>query len=222
MSIESSKHNLVLELFVRTADENYVTARWCAINQLNTDFLWLSVHSLEKYLKAVLLINGLSSRRASPGQKWYGHNIVQLYSDVKKLAGPLLPENLLKPKNLEIRHWSERTPEQFMEHLHGNGNADNRYLIYGYSTASQDLHMLDAMVFAVRRLICTLDQRWVPSQQPEAPTFTHRELLERQPNHYGRLFMPLEELIGAREESPKRNAALNLNMAFAPVGSRRD
>jgi hypothetical protein len=52
VSVSASKHNLVLELFVRTADENYVTARWCAINQLNTDFLWLSVHALEKYLKA--------------------------------------------------------------------------------------------------------------------------------------------------------------------------
>jgi len=28
-----------------------------------------------------------------------------------------------------------------------NGNADNRYLIYGYVIRSQDLHMLDQMVF---------------------------------------------------------------------------
>ncbi|WP_024342605.1 hypothetical protein [Bradyrhizobium japonicum] len=55
MSVEASKNNLARELFVRTADENYVTARWCANNRLNTDFLWLAVHALEKYLKAVLV-----------------------------------------------------------------------------------------------------------------------------------------------------------------------
>lgn len=78
MSIAASKHNIVLELFARTADENYITARWCAINQLNTDFLWLSVHALEKYLKAVLLLNGGSSRRSASDQKTYSHDIVRL------------------------------------------------------------------------------------------------------------------------------------------------
>ncbi len=216
MSVSASKHNLVLELFVRTADENYVIARWCAINQLNTDFLWLSVHALEKYLKAVLLLNGDSSKRSASDQKAYSHDIVRLYADVKTLAGALMPDNLVKPTDLDIYHWSDRTPEQFMEHLLRNGNADNRYLIYGYVTRSQDLHMLDAMVFTIRRLICALEERWLRSQEPEAPTFTNRELLVRLPEYYGRLFMPLDDLIGAREESPKRAAALNLNMAFAP------
>lgn len=61
MSVEASKNNLARELFVRTADEN---AR-CANNRLNTDFLWLAVHALEKYLKAVLLVNGHDTRGLS-------------------------------------------------------------------------------------------------------------------------------------------------------------
>jgi hypothetical protein len=32
------KKNVVDELFTRTADENYITARWCAMNGLQTDF----------------------------------------------------------------------------------------------------------------------------------------------------------------------------------------
>jgi hypothetical protein len=32
MSIGASKNNLARELFVRTADENYFAARWCASN----------------------------------------------------------------------------------------------------------------------------------------------------------------------------------------------
>lgn len=209
MSVTASKTNLVHELFVRTADENYITARWCAMNQLHTDFLWLAVHALEKYLKAVLLMNGCSSRG-------YGHDVVRLLAEVRGIAGDLLPTQLEKPTDLEIYHWRERTPETFVEHMLSNGNADNRYLIYGFVTSGQDLHMLDQMVFAVRRLICALDARVFPSRRANAPTFTHREVLTRQPEYYGRMFMPLDALIGDQEDSPARTAALNLNMAFAP------
>ncbi|MCI4591120.1 HEPN domain-containing protein [Sphingobium sp. BYY-5] len=208
VTLSASKNNLAHELFVRTADENYITARWCAINQLNTDFLWLAVHALEKYLKAVLLVNGKSS-------KPYGHDIVKLYADVKLLAGPLLPDRLQKPADLEIHHWFERTAEAFIEHLLRNGNADNRYLIYGYVTRSEDLHMLDQMVFAIRRLICPLDERMFPRSDPGAPTVTHRDILTRQPEYYGRMGMPLDGLIYDKGESDRRSAALNLNMAFA-------
>jgi len=122
VSVSASKTNLVHELFVRTADENYITARWCATNRLNTDFLWLAVHALEKYLKAVLLVNGHSSKRSAAGKKPYSHDIVGLYADVKALSGPLLPSNLSKPAHLDFYQWFERTPEQFMGHLFSNGN----------------------------------------------------------------------------------------------------
>ncbi len=209
MSVSASKNNLVHELFVRTADENYIASRWCAINHLNTDFLWLAVHALEKYLKAVLLVNGRTS-------KGYGHDIVRLYAGVRALAGPLLPDTLEQPADLDIRHWFERSAEDFIAHLLRNGNADNRYLIYGWVTRSEDLHMLDAMVFAVRRLICPLDSRMFPRNDPGAPTVTHRDILTRQPEYYGRMGMPLDDLIWARADSDARRAALNLNMAFAP------
>ncbi len=97
-----------------------------------------------------------------------------------------------------------------------NGNAANRYLIYGYVTHSQDLHVLDQMVFTVRRLICSLDERVFPSRKVGAPSVTNREILTNQPGYYRGMSMPLDEFIGAKEESPARTAALNLNMVFAP------
>ncbi|QYE37213.1 HEPN domain-containing protein (plasmid) [Polymorphobacter sp. PAMC 29334] len=209
MSLRILKTNLVHELFVRTADENYITARWCVINDLNTDFLWLSVHALEKYLKSVLLVNGKSS-------KSYGHDIVKLYAEVKTLAGDLLPDKLEKPVNLNIHHWFERTPDEFMDHLLRNGNADNRYLIYGYVIHDSDLHMLDQMIFAVRRLICPINDRMFPRDDPGAPKVTHRDILKRQPEYYGSMGMPLDTLITEKKKSDRRVAALNLNMAFAP------
>lgn len=217
-NVSTSKNSLISELFVHTADENYITARWCAANQLGTDFLWLSVHALEKYLKAILLVNGRPLKKNAANPKLYGHDIVRLYADVKELAGSLLPENLVKPTGLNIHYWIEETPEQFIERLFHNGNAHNRYLIYGYTiNGGQDMHKLDAMVFAIRRLICPLDERWISSQQyPESPSFTHREILTRSPDHQGLMHMPLGKLINTAKETPKRMAALNYNMAFAP------
>jgi HEPN domain-containing protein len=86
------------DLFVRTADESYITARWCSANAHHTDFLWLAVHATEKYLKAVLLMNGGSA-------KHFGHNIEKLYAKAKELAGGLLPDRLPKPERLDISVW---------------------------------------------------------------------------------------------------------------------
>lgn len=159
-------------------------------------------------LKAVLLLNGRSS-------KGYGHDIVQLYTEVKSFAVDLLPETLARPEDLNIFHWRARSAEAFIQHLLHNGNADNRYAIYGYATGTQDLHMLDQMVFAVRRLVCELDGRVFQGRDPHLPTFTHREMLTRQPEWCSSISMPLDDLIRLREDSPLRSAALNLSMAFA-------
>jgi HEPN domain-containing protein len=203
MLVAASKANLIQELFVRTADENYITARWCAINGLNTDFLWLSVHSLEKYIKAALLQNGRSS-------KGYSHDVVKLYSDLKAIAGDLLPGKLEKPASLDIYYWIERTPEEFMSHLLANGNAHNRYLIYGHATSGQDLHMLDGMVFAIRRLIYPLEE------EVSGTGATFRDVLDRQPTFSFPMYnFPLDKIIGEKEHSDRRHAALNLNFSFA-------
>jgi len=208
MSISASKNSLVRELFVRTADENYVTARWCAMNQLDIDFLWLAVHALEKYLKAVLLLNGHSSRNHS-------HNIVSLYDAVKTFAADLLPTLLQRPPGLDVHHWFDRTPEAFIERLLDNGNADNRYLIYGYSTRLEDLYMLDTMVFAIRRLVCELDAEEFAGR-PGLPAGTHRDRLLANPHLRRDMSMPLDKLLASTEDTPKRRAALNLNLPFAP------
>jgi hypothetical protein len=208
--INAMQTDLVHDLFVHTADENYITARWCAFSGLNIDFFWLAVHALEKYLKAVLLVNGHSSKNK-------GHKIVDLYNEVKNIGGKLLPDQLKKPDKLNIQFWNAQSAEDFIEHLYREGNPDNRYLLHGYVMHSHDLHMLDQMVFAVRRLICPLDERIFSSCEPGAPTLTYRENLIRHPDYYQPLNMPVETVIDAEGPSLARTAALNLNMAFAPT-----
>ncbi len=207
-SFKAAQYSIVEDMFVRTADENYIMARWAAAQRLHIDFLWNSVHALEKYMKAVLLLNGLHGKG--------GHKIDVLFERVKQIAGPLLPTMLTKPADLNIHHWQAMTPEAFIERLYQGGNADNRYLLYGFVTRSQDLHMLDAMVFAIRRLICRLDDRYIQSKHPNAPTFTNRQQLLKAPTSYRPLGLPLDQQVNAKEASELRHAALNLNLAFAP------
>ena len=108
------RHSIVDELFIKTADDNYVTARWCFAYGLNVDFFWLGVHALEKYLKAALLLNGRSAKGYILGtkEKKYGHNIVKLYTDVQRLAPELLPPQLVQPTEIEGPVWHEEPTER--------------------------------------------------------------------------------------------------------------
>ena len=46
--IHAHQREIVRELFVNTADDSYIAARWCFVERLNVDFFWLAVHALEK------------------------------------------------------------------------------------------------------------------------------------------------------------------------------
>lgn len=211
---------VIYNLFVRTADENYITARWCVINRLYTDFFWLAVHALEKYLKAVLLSNGKSSIKDErvANSAPYSHDIVRLYDTVASFAAELLP------KHVSVPPWCAAAPNElatktFLQHLYRRGNADNRYSLHGYTARQpRDLLMVDSVVFAVRRLICPLDDRVFPERLRSAEPITYRELLADHPDHFCPLDMPLDHLIAATEDSPLRVAALNQNVRFAPPG----
>lgn len=200
------KSSIIKEMFLHTADENYVTARWCHDNGLMTDFFWNSVHALEKYMKAVLLFNG------KPVKK-FSHGLVDLYGELEKLAGPLLPTILTKPTSLDISHWRNMPPRQFMEKLDQNGNAENRYLTYGYVQHAWYLHMVDHVVWAIRRLALPLDDP-ITYRKPTAPT--HRVILTNQPDYAPNHMLPVDKLIQT-QDSDARRALLNNNCAFAPA-----
>lgn len=210
IEFDIAKYDIIRELFVRTADENYISARWCAANAMHVDFAWQSTHALEKYMKAALLMNGKSTKNG-------GHDICGLYENLKKFASNLLPKVLTKPRNLNLVYWQEQSPENFLKYLYDNGNHHNRYLIYGYSVDFQDVHMVDQMVFAVRRLICPFDKPFA-GDYPQLPKMTYREALAKSARFAPKMNMPLEEVIRDQRYPEKRHAALNLNMEFAPKG----
>jgi hypothetical protein len=206
--LHADKHSIVRELFISTADDNYILARWCFQQELNVDFFWLAVHSLEKYFKAALLMNGHSS-------KGYSHRIVDLYEAVRPLAPELLPPEFKRPDNMPPGMWRVETVLEFLGRLFQDGNADNRYLIYGYGRNPGDLFKLDQVVFSVRRLAQALEVRYVGEHENDGlPTFTRREAIGRRPKRFVNLQSKLEETMEGKRGDELQKVLLNWNFPF--------
>ncbi|WP_120632599.1 hypothetical protein [Ruegeria sp. EL01] len=198
-------------MFVDSADQNYVVARWCFQMNLATDFLWNAVHCLEKLMKAVLLFNGKSSKGG-------GHDLSVLYPKVLNITGNLLPDMLIKPNEIEVP-WRVESAETFLGRLYQDGQADNRYHVFGYVLHREDLYKLDRMVYAIRRLCCPLDSYLFGNTRNGQPDVTFREQLERQPDYMPRMVgSRLQKLIDEKSPAELRRAALNHNFLFAPDG----
>ena len=216
------RNNITYNMFVDSADQNYVVSRWCFQNNLSLDFLWNATHCLEKMMKAVLLLNGLSAKRAGSNQPTYGHNLALLYPQILSLTGELLPDKLEKPKEIDMP-WRIETSEKFIERISMNGDANNRYQMYGHSLEREDLYKFDRMVFAIRRLCCPLDKYLFGSIRNGEPSITFRQQLKKQ-----KKFMPRmvgsrwKKLTDVKARNDLRHAALNHNFMFAPDYDHRD
>lgn len=152
-------------------------------------------------------MNGRSS-------KAYGHDITSLYADVCGVAGALIPARATAPPSMAPGPWCEISTE-FVEHLWQNGNADNRYLIYGYASGTHDVFRLDSLVFAVRRLACPLDDDAVTIDGSSVGR-TYRQLLEANPSWHLPMAMPLDEMIRGKGTPDAVRAALGRNFSFVP------
>ena len=148
---ETMKDMVINDLFVKTADQTYVVARWCFINRLNLNFYWNGVHAVEKYLKASLLFNGRKALN-------YGHDIERLFKEVLTFANESLPEQLECPKPWPSDIWRDETTSHFVSRLNELGDPNNRYNLFGFTQFPDDLQKLDQLVFAVRSIAQALDR----------------------------------------------------------------
>lgn len=212
------KNVIVTETFVDTADQNYLIARWAYHRGMFTDFFWNSVHCLEKYLKASLLLNGKSGDVDS-NNKSYGHDLVRLLAEVSSYASDLIPNDLEQPKQLIDIPWRKETLTGYIARLNDLGDANNRYNIFGYTQRWEDLSHLDQAVWSIRRLAFNLDAypfigRPDPSgNQPK----TVREMLLQFPEYCSRAHgSRLQKLLGTKGDDELRDAGLKMNFVFAP------
>lgn len=212
------KHDIIKELFLKTADQTYVVARWCFLNGLYLDFYWNALHALEKYLKAVLLMNGKSAKIAADGAA-YSHDLEKLFGAVRSIAPDLLPATLTQPAELQIRHWRDESVDDFLKRLNDLGRAENRYNIFGFSQQPEDLHKLDMVVFAVRQLCVPLDAPFWGRRQDAPNDKTFRQMLAEHPKAVlRRVGTKFYDLAGRKGTTVVREAALTHNLPFAPAG----
>lgn len=166
------------------------------------------VHCLEKYFKAVLLMNGRSSLR-------FSHNIVRLYAAVRPLAPELLISQFVRPENMPASMWREESVVDFIRRLYQDGNADNRYLLYGYGRNPEDLFKLDQVVFSVRRLAQALEVRYVGEDEDDGlPRDSRRQALAKRPTKHENLQSNFEQTMEGKRGEELQRVLLNWNFPF--------
>lgn len=121
--------------FRDVADQDYIAARICHRFDLTQQFLWAALQSVEKYLKAILLYNGRSTKRL-------GHKAHQAYKGLKLIG------------DIDFRIPTD--VQNFIQYLEGNGA--NRYFEYPYATTGDELLLLDKTVWYVRRYCRPFDR----------------------------------------------------------------
>jgi HEPN domain-containing protein len=110
------------------ADQDYIAARIAYRNELDQQFLWNSLQAVEKYLKAILLYNG----RSSKGIK---HDIVKGLELVSAIGDIQfgLPDDVIS----------------YIRYLNNYGA--NRYLVHPTQLRDDALLQLDRTVWHIRR-----------------------------------------------------------------------
>ncbi|MGR8963757.1 hypothetical protein [Rhizobium leguminosarum] len=139
---EAQRSQIVHRMFVATADENYILARLAFQQRFAFDFLWLSLHALEKYFKAIRLLNGMP--------RMDGHDIASLHAECIVRFPNLIPSKFSFSKD-EREYWRKEGVRDFIVRLNSAGSAENRYASYGYALFPDELAKIDFLVWHIRR-----------------------------------------------------------------------
>src|ERR1700683_4071360 len=114
--IRPATKSLVERMFIATADQDYILARWAAINRLDINFFWLGLQAVEKHLKGILLLNGQRPK--------YRHDVEPLYNAVLGLDSSLTFGGFTKPTVLYLDDipWFDESVCQFLKRLNRIGD----------------------------------------------------------------------------------------------------
>lgn len=203
-------------MFVATADENYIVARWAFLRGLYIDFFWLASHAVEKYFKAILLLNGHSARR-------YGHDIERLHRAVRRFDSRLVFGPLARPsfmQDLEPDVWRDEAVDAFIARMNEMGDPNNRYMLYGYVVSTTDLYKLDQLIWSIRRHCRPLETQTPRADIGRAITIDPVDQLNRNRGlwHLSGM-LPLEKALGQRADGDLRATLIAFNEPFAPSAS---
>lgn len=120
---------VALDCYRDNADRDYAHARLAYQALLGNQFLWSSLHCLEKYAKCICLLNEVSSKEIR-------HEVLRAINKVQAERKDL--DIALSPKVIE-----------FIQRLERSG-AHDRYMGVDFFAEPEDLLMLDMSVFSIR------------------------------------------------------------------------
>ena len=147
--IEQQIVNVIYESFVTSGDQDYLTARLLAQKGLPRGFYWAAAQTIEKYLKAFLLLNG---QRVA---KLNGHSIEKLFNKAVEQDKNLQELSFIPHASLKIdKEYSDLirvfTLDEFIKDIDKHGCADNRYNSFGVEFDTWILLALDNFLFSLR------------------------------------------------------------------------
>lgn len=146
----------IWRMYRDAADHDYLLARFSARSNLLYQFWWNAEQAIEKYLKAALLLNGISTLE-------HGHKLEKMFKIAQGFSGDLLPVILCPPREVNSKNWSNPRGflpiEKFVAQVEQNGDPNNRYRIFSTTTKSRDLIYFDEVCFLLRRIAFPLDMK---------------------------------------------------------------
>lgn len=123
-----ARHSIAIRCFLETGDDDYITARLAYRAFLVYPFLWSSLQAIEKYLKAILLLNNIST--------------IGLNHDIKSALQRI---NQRAPFKITL----EKVEQEFFDHIATYG--PDRYLSRSYYIHDRELLKLDLLVWHLRQ-----------------------------------------------------------------------
>ncbi|OHT20063.1 hypothetical protein [Edaphosphingomonas haloaromaticamans] len=141
------------KFFVVPSDLNYFLARFTNTYGISEEFWWQALQTIEKLLKAGLILNGVSVKSG------YNHDIEKLWCKHKEVFGDLAVTNLRRPDKLSQKLWNDRPLESLIARVNQMGHPDSRYGLLSYANENDDLFKFDQLVFELRRRTVGLD--WI-------------------------------------------------------------
>lgn len=147
-SAECTIVDVIYESFVITADQDYLTARLLAQSGLYRAFYWAAAQTIEKYLKAFLLLRGYAVKSRS-------HGLASLYATACALDATLknidiAPHDETGIPDYALGHVTIFSIKSFLQDIDKFGRPDNRYNSFGVDYNSGHLFALDHFVYDFR------------------------------------------------------------------------
>ena len=197
------------QMFIDTADNNYILARSAFFDQLYGEFFWLSHQALEKYFKAILLMNRVSAKSGS-------HDLSNLHAKMINIDKRIKFPCLKKPADIDI-DWHDESFVAHLEKLNQYGSPNNRYGMYGYSVVTEDLIKIDQSVWAVRRFCRPFLCNSKSSADGSVKEIDYVAVLSDNASEWEiGSSTPIEKLIRRDKENPRRKSFMYLNASFFP------